>query len=95
LVLIHGDYPGTAVRRSLEWGGAGSIPLSLNDWPAAADQLDEQHDERQHQKNVNVCADRVKADQSHQPQNQKNYENCPKHRSLSSYASVSLASTVK
>jgi hypothetical protein len=46
---------------------------------SAADELDEQDDESQHQQDVDVGANRVETYQTYEPQHQENYKNCPKH----------------
>jgi hypothetical protein len=47
----------------------------------AADQVDDQDDESNHQQYVNQTAGDVEAE-TKQPQNQKNHKNCPKHVDL-------------
>jgi len=51
----------------------------LNNRASAADQLDQQYNQRHNQQDVDVPPDRVKTHQTHQPQNQQDYEDCPKH----------------
>jgi hypothetical protein len=53
--------------------------LRLLDRAAAGDELDEQNDQSQHQQDVNIGPDGVKAYETHQPQHQKNYKNRPEH----------------
>src|SRR5690348_5653701 len=49
----------------------------------AADQLQNEHHEGDHQQNVNVSTEHVEPDKSEQPQNQQDYKYCPKHNVLS------------
>jgi hypothetical protein len=48
---------------------------------ASRDQLDDQHYERDHEKDVNESAECVRRDNTKQPQHEKDYKNGPKHRS--------------
>jgi hypothetical protein len=57
--------------------------VSLNNWSAATDELDEEHDKGDNQKNVDVCPDRVKTDEPHQPEDQQHYKYRPEHFVLS------------
>jgi hypothetical protein len=57
--------------------GRGFSEYCLCDAPTAY-QVDDQHYERNHQQQVNQAAGDMKA-KAKQPQNQKHYENCPKH----------------
>jgi hypothetical protein len=52
------------------------------DGPAAGDQLQEKYDERKDKQYVDESTQRVGTDDSQQPQNQENYEDCPKHHAL-------------
>jgi hypothetical protein len=60
---------------------------------SAAYQVDDQHDERNHQEQVNQSACDVKAE-TKKPQNQKHNKNCPKHvdplRSLERFENSSI-----
>jgi hypothetical protein len=47
--------------------------------PSTCNQLDDQHYQRNHKKNVDVPGHHVKPDEAHEPRNQKNYKKCPKH----------------
>ena len=55
---------------------------SLNNRSAATDELDEEHDQRDEQQNVDVCANRVKTNEPHQPEDQQNYKYRPEHFSF-------------
>jgi hypothetical protein len=50
--------------------------------PASRNQLEDQGHYGQYQQNVDETAHRVAAHHSHQPQHKQNYEDCPKHSSL-------------
>jgi hypothetical protein len=52
---------------------------SSNNGPAARNQLQEKYDERNYKQNVDESTQRVGTDDSQQPQNQKDYKDCPKH----------------
>ena len=67
------------VQRSLKSGS-----------PTSADQVDDQDDDRQNQKNVDEPAHGVGADESEKPENQQDYENCPKHRETSNVSVLAL-----
>jgi len=47
--------------------------------PATANHVDQDHDNRHYQQDVNEPADRVRRYQSKQPQDQKNYRYRPEH----------------
>ena len=51
--------------------------------PSAADELDEQYNDGEHQQDVNVGSDGVEADETHKPQHEKDHKNRPKHFLLS------------
>jgi hypothetical protein len=53
-------------------------PLASPAAPAAGDQVEDQNDQRYNQQKVNQAAGYMEAE-TQQPQNQENYENCPKH----------------
>src|ERR1043166_6899604 len=61
---------------------AGFTPLILQGSPAA-DQLQNEYHEGNHQQNVNVSSQNVEADKSKQPENQQDHKNGPKHNFLS------------
>jgi hypothetical protein len=46
----------------------------------AADQLDNQDDDRDHEQKMNVSAENVEADETEQPKNQQNNKDSPKHK---------------
>jgi hypothetical protein len=48
--------------------------------PTAADQLDNQNDQRNQKQQVNVSAENVEADKTKQPKNQQNNKDGPKHK---------------
>jgi hypothetical protein len=52
---------------------------SLDYRSAAANQINQQHHQGYHEEQVNKSAQRVTRNDPHQPQDQKNYEDCPKH----------------
>ena len=58
---------------------AGFIGASLQS-PAALDQIDNQHDNRQDEQDMNEAAQRVGADQSKQPEDQQNDKDGPEHK---------------
>jgi hypothetical protein len=53
-------------------------PGNLN-WSSAGDELDKQHDDSQHQQNVDIGANRMETYQTYQPQHQENHKDRPKH----------------
>src|SRR6266851_2249402 len=57
---------------------AGFIVISLQR-PAALDQIDNQHYNRNDEQDMNESAQSVGADQSKQPQHQQDYKYCPEH----------------
>jgi hypothetical protein len=70
---------------------------SSNNRPAARNQLQEKYDERNYKQNVDESTQRVGTDDSQQPQNQKDYKDCPKHaltsRGYALYSSTSIDTT--
>jgi hypothetical protein len=52
-------------------------------WPAPANQLYNQNDDRDHEQEMNVSAENVEADETKQPKNQQNNKDSPKHKNLS------------
>jgi len=58
---------------------AGFTPRMLQG-PTAADQLDNQNDQRNQKQQVNVSAENVEADKTKQPKNQQNNKDGPKHK---------------
>ena len=61
---------------------AGFTPRILQG-ATAADQLQNENDQRDEQQDVNVGAKNVEAHESEQPENEQNNEYCPKHINLS------------
>jgi hypothetical protein len=59
--------------------------MGISQAAAAADQVEDQHDDSDHDKNVNEPAANMKR-KAEQPQNQQNYKNCPEHSSPLSHA---------
>src|SRR5581483_4477669 len=57
---------------------AGFI-LSILQRPAALDEIDDEHDDRDHQQDVNESSERVRADESEQPEHEENDEDSPEH----------------
>jgi hypothetical protein len=51
--------------------------------PAAANQLDNQNDQRNQKQEMYVSAENVEADETEQPKNQQNNKDSPKHKNLS------------
>jgi hypothetical protein len=49
----------------------------------AANQLDNENDQRNQKQQVNVRAKNVEADETKQPKNQQNNKDSPKHKNLS------------
>jgi hypothetical protein len=49
-------------------------------WPAALDQIDNQHYNRNDEQDMNESAQRVGADQPKQPEHQQDHEYCPEHK---------------
>lgn len=49
----------------------------------AANQLDNQNNQRNQKQEVNVSAQNVEADETKQPKNQQNNKDSPKHKNLS------------
>ena len=58
---------------------AGFVVVSLQR-PAALDQIDNQHYNRNDEQDMNESAQSVGADQSKQPEHQQDYKYCPEHR---------------
>jgi hypothetical protein len=56
-----------------------SCVLHLDHGPSPGDQLDEKHNQRNDQQDVNEPTQRVAAHNTEQPQHQEDYKNCPKH----------------
>jgi hypothetical protein len=54
-------------------------PAVSDYWPSTANQLDKQHDQGEHQQNVDVGSYCVKTHQPHQPQHEQDNKNCPEH----------------
>jgi hypothetical protein len=57
---------------------------------STCNQLDDQHYQRNHEKNVDVPGHHVKPDEAHEPRDQKNYKKCPKHLFVSPCPYVSF-----
>src|SRR5438477_12529165 len=51
--------------------------------PPAADQLENQNDQRDQEQQMNISAQNVEADKAKQPENQQNNKDSPKHKNLS------------
>jgi hypothetical protein len=49
-------------------------------WSPAADQLENENDQRNQKQQVNVRAENVEADETKQPKNQQNNKDSPKHK---------------
>jgi hypothetical protein len=49
----------------------------------AANQLDNENDQRDHEQEMNVSAQNMEADETQQPKNQQNNKDSPKHKNLS------------
>jgi hypothetical protein len=49
----------------------------------AANQLNNENDQRDHEQQMNVSAENVEADKAKQPKNQQNNKDSPKHKKLS------------
>jgi hypothetical protein len=63
---------------------------SLDRRPATGDQLNQQYNDCNNEKNVDVTAQGVSTDQSQQPQNQQDHKNRPQHKITSSVDSQRL-----
>jgi hypothetical protein len=74
-VVWHGIVP---VLR-FAFNAKRPVQHASNNRPSARDQLQEKHDERNYKQNVDESTQRVGTDDSQQPQNQKDYKDCPKH----------------
>jgi hypothetical protein len=74
-VIWHGIVP--VLRFAFD--AKRPVEHTSNDRPAARNQLQEKYDERNHKQNVDESTQRVGTDDSQQPQNQKDYKDCPKH----------------
>jgi hypothetical protein len=48
-------------------------------WSPALDQIDDQHDNRNHEEDVNKSSERVGADQPKQPKHKQDNKYCPEH----------------
>jgi len=57
--------------------------IAMLQWPPAADQLENQNDQRNQQQDVNVGAQNMEADETKQPKNQQDNKYSPKHKNLS------------
>ena len=62
--------PGQSNKRRVDESDCGATSL---------DEPDQQYDHGDDQENVDEAAQRIGADNSKQPQHQKNYKDCPKH----------------
>ena len=51
----------------------------LDDRSAASDESEDYDDDRDHEEYVNQTADNWKDEPAKQPENEKNYRNCPEH----------------
>jgi hypothetical protein len=58
----------------------------------AANQLDNENDQRDHEQQVNVSAENVEADKAKQPKNQQNNKDGPKHKKNLSFEVVKYGS---
>jgi hypothetical protein len=58
---------------------SSSPGLVSGDWVASLNHTNQDHHNRQYQKNVNVPAQRVRTNNSQQPQHYQDHEDCPKH----------------
>jgi hypothetical protein len=74
LIFIHGVTPLYNIR----YLDLPDHPV-LNNWSAATDELDEEHDKGDYQQDVDVCPNRVKTDKPHQPEDQQNHKYRPEH----------------
>jgi hypothetical protein len=59
--------------------GKQCVSVCLNDGTTSSDYVNEQHDQRYHEQNVNEPTDCVTANNAKQPQYQQYYKDCPKH----------------
>jgi hypothetical protein len=61
---------------------SSGVPVSLaasSDRSSALDHLQDDHDERDHEQDVNESAERVRADHAQQPEHEKDNEESPQH----------------
>ena len=69
---------GTSDRQSVGADGFTSLHCAT----AATEKIDDEHHECEDQQDMDKPAQRVRADEAKQPQNQQDHENCPKHSHL-------------
>jgi hypothetical protein len=69
-----------ARERKRACSGCRINPKQLNYCSTTGNELEYQRDYGQHQQNVNETSQCVATHHAQQPQHQKNYEKCPKHR---------------
>jgi hypothetical protein len=53
--------------------------MHLEHGPSPGDQLDQKHNQCNHQQDMNEPAKRIAADYAQQPQYKEDYKDCPKH----------------
>jgi len=59
--------------------GGQCVSISLNNGTTSANYVDQQHNQRDYQQNVNEPTNGVTANYAQQPQDQQYYKDCPKH----------------
>jgi len=55
----------------------------LQDWPATSDEPEDHDDDRDYQEHMNDAAHDRKHEPTKQPENEKDYCDCPEHRDAS------------
>jgi hypothetical protein len=61
-----------------EFANTPNAQLASQNTTTSSDQVEDQDDQREHQKEMNQAASDVKAE-AQKPQNQNDHKNCPKH----------------
>jgi hypothetical protein len=67
---------------NIDIGNEDALSAQLDHWPAAADELNQQNHKSDHEQNVNESTQCIGADDTQQPQDQQDDEDCPKHLDL-------------
>jgi hypothetical protein len=80
-------FAGRAAVTFLERRPCPEMRAARSDWldldcPSPGEELDDQHNQRHDQQNVDVPGDDVEANETDKPQNEKNDEKRPQHREL-------------
>ena len=64
--------------------------LPDSDDSSTGHEVEDEHDDGENQKNMDPSSERVAADESYDPEDEKNNRNCPKHFALLTIAGFSF-----